>query len=215
MPPTSCRYSHPVRPSLMQTAEVGHHDIPRVDAAWERSAAGMQAAIWLLCHYPDTAETDERIEKVIQLHRQRGLPIWLYGSSTARYPESVERIIRGKLLDRGIDHEAVICSGDLSSSAPSLDTVQEARNVAAAARQKGIQTLLCVSNRLQLLQVRALLRREPLSFVWIPTRLRDWRWWYVASRLVLIPLAYLGMGNRLAPLVFVRWARINLATWPF
>lgn len=204
-----------MRPSLLQMAEVGRHDISCADAAWERSAAGMPAAIWLLCHYPDTAEIDERIATVIQLHRQWGLPIWLYGSRTARYPESVERIIRRKLLDRGIDHEAVICSGDLSSAVPSLDTVQEAQNVAAAARQKGIQTLLCVSNRLQLLQVRALLRREPLSFVWIPTRLRDWRWWYVGGRLLLIPLAYLGIGSQFVPLIFVRWARARLAGWPF
>ncbi|TAJ10849.1 MAG: hypothetical protein EPO61_00795 [Nitrospirae bacterium] len=202
-------------PSLSQTAEASCHDIVRADAALGCLPAGTHAAIWLLCHYPDTAEADERIETVVQLHRQWGLPIWLYGSSTARYPESVERIIRGKLLDRGVDSEVVICSGDLSSSTLSLDTVQEAQNVASAARQKGIQTLLCVSNRLQLLQVRALLRREPLSFVWIPTRLRDWRWWYVGGRLLLIPLAFLGIGPRFAPLIFVRWARARLETWPF
>lgn len=211
----SCRYSRLVPPLLLQTAEARYHDIIRVDAALGRLAAGTHAAIWLLCHYPDTAETDERIETVVQLHRQWKLPIWLYGSSTARYPEPVERLIRGKLLGCGVDPEAVICSGDLASSTLSLDTVQEAQNVAAAARQKGIQTLLCVSNRLQLLQVRALLRREPLSFVWVPTRLRDWRWWYVGGRLLLIPLAFLGIGPRFAPLIFVRWARTRLETWPF
>lgn len=201
--------------SLSQTVEAGHRDSVRADAALERLPDGTRVAIWLLCHYPDTAEADERIEAAVRLHRQRGLPIWLYGSSTARYPESVERIIRGKLLGRGVGPEAVICSGDLPSSTPSLDTVQEAQNVTAAARRQGIQTLLCVSNRLQLLQVRALLRREPLSFVWIPTRLRDWRWWYVGGRLLLIPLAFLGIGPRFAPLIFVRWARTRLERWPF
>lgn len=202
-------------PPLLQTVEAGHRDSVCADAALERLPDGTRAAIWLLCHYPDTTEADERIETAVRLHRQRGLPIWLYGSSTARYPESVERIIRGKLLGRGVDPDAVICSGDMPSSTPSLDTIQEAQNVTAAARRQGIQTLLCVSNRLQLLQVRALLRREPLAFVWIPTRLRDWRWWYVGGRLLLIPLAFLGIGPRFAPLIFVRWARTRLETWPF
>jgi uncharacterized SAM-binding protein YcdF (DUF218 family) len=181
----------------------------------ERAAApGPRAVIWLLCHYPDVDETDERVEKAVQLQRELGLPVWLYGSTSARYPASVERLIKQKLIARGVKPDAVLCSVDLVAE-QSLDTVQEARNVAAEAKRQNVQTIFCISNKLQLLQVRALLRQEPLNFVWIATRLRDRRWWYVIGRLVLIPLAYLGMGNRFAPLVFVRWARINLAAWPF
>lgn len=174
-----------------------------------------RSVIWLLCHYPDTHETDERVEAASQLHRRWGFPIWLFGSSTARYPASVERMIKKKLSDQGIDPSAVVCSGDLPCSGFSFDTVQEAHNVAVMAKQQAVGTLLCVSNRLQLLQVRALLRHEPLTFVWAPTRLRDWRWWYIGVRLVLIPLAYLGIGRQFAPLIFVRWARMKLSAWPF
>lgn len=183
----------------------------RVDAR----GAGGSPVIWLLCHYPDTVEADERVEQAVALHRQSGAPIWLYGSNSARYPESVERLLKNQLVRRGVSAEAIICSGERAGTGPSLDTVQEACNVAADARARGVQTLICVSNRLQLAQVRGLLRREPLSFVWVATPLRDRRWWYVAGRLVLIPLAYLGVGRRFAPLVFVRWARARLAAWPF
>lgn len=186
-------------------------ECPIVDSA---STPGPSAVIWLLCHYPDVDETDERVKKAVQLQRELGVPVWLYGSSSARYPASVERLIKQKLIARGIKPDAVLCSADLVAER-SLDTVQEAHNVVAEAKRQNVQTIFCVSNKLQLLQVRALLRREPLNFVWIATRLRDRRWWYVIGRLVLIPLAYLGMGNRFAPLVFVRWARVNLAAWPF
>lgn len=179
------------------------------------SGAGSNSVIWLLCHYPDTAEADERAERAAQIHKELGIPVWLYGSSTARYPDSAERMIRQKLLRRGVNPKAIICSGDLSHATPSFDTVQEAQNVVAAARQNGIKTLVCISNRLQLLQVKALLRYEPLTFVWVQTKLRDWRWWYVSGRLLLIPLAYFGIGQRFAPLIFVRWARARLPAWPF
>ncbi len=173
------------------------------------------SVIWLLCHYPDTKETDERVEKAAHLHKQWSLPIWLYGSNSARYPESVEQMIKQKLISKGIGASAVLCSRDVSGAAPSLDTVQEACNVVTEAKRKGVQTLICVSNRLQLLQVRALLHREPLKFIWAYTRQRDWRWWYVLGRLVLIPLAFFGIGDRFVPLVFVRWARAKLPVWPF
>jgi uncharacterized SAM-binding protein YcdF (DUF218 family) len=174
-----------------------------------------EAVIWLLCHYPDTLEAEERIDRAVALHRESGAPIWLYGSNSARYPESVERLLKAKLVRRGVPVEAVTCSGERPGARPSLDTVQEACNVAAEARARGVRTLVCVSNRLQLAQVRGLLRREPLSFVWVATPLRDRRWWYVAGRLALIPLAYLGVGPRFVPLIFVRWARARLAAWPF
>lgn len=173
------------------------------------------AVIWLLCHYPDTAEADERVMKAVALHRRSGDPIWLYGSNSARYPESVEQLLKLKLVLKGVDPEAITCSGELPGTRPSLDTVQEAHNVAADAKAKGVGTLVCVSNRLQLLQVRGLLRQEPLSFVWIATPLRDLRWWYVLGRLLLIPLAYVGIGQRFAPLLFVRWVRARVAAWPF
>lgn len=184
-------------------------------ASMEASAAARRAVIWVLCHYPEVEETDERVRKTAEVQRTLGIPVWLCGSSSARYPESVERMIQRKLVQQGVAAEEVFCSVDLQIEGQSLDTVQEARNVVAEAKRRNIDTVYCISNPLQLLQVRALLRCEPIRFVWISSRLRDWRWWYVATRLVLIPLAYLGMGNRLAPLIFVRWARGNWAAWPF
>jgi len=180
----------------------------------EQSAQTTPSAIWLLCHYPDTAETNERVDKAVAQHRETGCPIWLYGSNSARYPESVERLIKQKLLRKGLRPDVILCSSDLGAT-PSLDTVQEAHNVAAEANRRGIRKLICVSNRLQLLQVRALLRNEPISFVWVATPLRDWRWWYVLGRILLIPLAFIGIGRQFAPLVFIRWARARLEMWPF
>jgi uncharacterized SAM-binding protein YcdF (DUF218 family) len=180
-----------------------------------QSAQIAPSVIWLLCHYPDTAEADERVAKAAALHQESGDPIWLYGSNSARYPESVEQLLKHKLVLKGVAPDAVTCSGELPTARPSLDTVQEARNVAADARAKGVRMLVCISNCLQLAQVRALLRSEPLSFSWIATPLRDWRWWYVLGRLLLIPLAYLGVGPRFAPLIFIRWARAKVAAWPF
>lgn len=173
------------------------------------------AIIWLLCHYPDTVEVDERIGAAVRIYAQCKLPIWLYGSSSARYPDSVERLLKQKLVTQGIPSEAVLCSADVPGLTASLDTVQEAYNVSAEAARRGIRTLVCVSNRLQLLQVKALLRRQPLELIWIQTPLRDRRWWYVAGRLFLIPLAFAGIGRRFVPLVFIRWARANIGMWPF
>jgi uncharacterized SAM-binding protein YcdF (DUF218 family) len=174
-----------------------------------------KAVIWLLCHYPGTPEADERVQAAASVYFQSRLPIWLYGSSSARYPDSVERLLKHKLAARGVPSDAVICSDDVPGTPPSLDTVQEAINVATTARATGIKTLICISNRLQLLQVKALLRREPLTLVEIPTPLRDWRWWYVMSRLALVPLAFMGVGRQFLPLTFVRWARANFSFWPF
>jgi hypothetical protein len=173
------------------------------------------SAIWLLCHYPDTAETTERVAGAVALYRRWNRPIWLYGSNSARYPDSVEKMIKAELVSAGVPSHAVQCSGDLSHVSRSLDTVQEALNVAASAQAAGIETLLCLSNRLQLLQARALLKRHPLRFVWIATPLRDRRWWYLLVRLLLIPLAHAGIGRSFPPLVFVRWARAKLALWPY
>lgn len=192
-------------------------------SSWEASSpvsveefgADARAVIWVLCHYPDTAEADERVSTAMRLHGRYGLPIWLYGSCSARYPESVERLLKRKLVALGVSAEAVSCSADVPGASVSLDTVQEAYNVAAQAQRQGIRTLVCVSNRLQLLQVKALLRRHPLTFVWVPTLLRERRWWYVAVRLILIPLAFAGIGRHFLPLHLVRWARVHLQSWPF
>lgn len=174
-----------------------------------------EAAIWLLCHYPDTPEADERVRAAAQAYVRWNLPIWLYGSSSARYPDSVEHLLKQKLIHHGVPANAITCSADVPNTPPSLDTVQEAYNISAAARANGIATVVCISNRLQLLQVKALLRGEPFTLTEIPTPLRDWRWWYVTSRLVLIPLAFMGVGRRFVPLLFIRWARANISFWPF
>ena len=46
------------------------------------------AVIWLVCHYPDHVEADERVRAAAELQRVLGLPIWLFGSVSAQYPES-------------------------------------------------------------------------------------------------------------------------------
>jgi hypothetical protein len=173
------------------------------------------SAIWLLCHYPETREADERIKAAAAMHRDTGLPIWLSGTSSARYPASVEHLFKEQLLAAGVPEAAVRCSHELGIVSPSLDTVQEAENVSAVAGREGVTTLIGVSNRLQLLQVRGLFRGKPVRLVAAPVPLRDWRWWYVAVRLLLIPLAFLGIGRRFPPLMLVRRARASLASWPF
>lgn len=180
--------------------------------SWQSSP---NIVIWLLCHYPETEEADERIRQTVRIHNEWDWPIWIYGSCSARYPESVEWLLKQKLIQQGVRPEAIFCSGDPSQSTIVLDTVQEAYNVAADAKRRGVRVFVCISNRLHLLQVRALLRREPIEFVWVATPLRDRRWWYVAGRLFLIPLAFMGIGYRFPPLILVRWARARLAHWPF
>jgi hypothetical protein len=171
--------------------------------------------IWLLCHYPDTAETDERVARAVAEHRRTGHPVWLFGTCQAGYPEPVDRLIRRKLTACGVAPAAIRCGSEELAAAPSLDTVQEADNVVAAAKREGVRTLIGVSNRLQLFQVKAMVGREPLTFLWAPTRLRDWRWWYVLGRVALIPLAHLGVGRRFLPLMLLRQARANFRAWPF
>jgi hypothetical protein len=177
--------------------------------------AGSGAVIWLVCHYPDHPEADERAQSAAELHRALGLPIWLFGSVSAQYPEGVERLLKKKLVAYGIPPDAVLCSGDRAEGSESLDTAQEAANVLAAARHDRVTTLVCVSNRLQLLQIRGLLRKASVRLVLAPVPLRDRRWWYVLARLALIPVAYLGAGHRFWPLVLLRRARARLGAWRF
>jgi uncharacterized SAM-binding protein YcdF (DUF218 family) len=174
---------------------------------------GARAVIWLLCTYPETREADERVQAAARLQRQLGLPVWLFGSRSAQYPTPVEQTLRDKLVAAGVPADAVACSAQLTT-AVTLDTSQEALNVATTARARGIDVLVCVSNRLQLVQARALLRRSGLRVILVPTPLRDRRWWYVTFRLLLIPLALLGIGHRFPVLVLLRLARARLASWP-
>lgn len=180
-----------------------------------RGSQAPATVIWLLCHYPDTAEAEERIERSVAEHRRTGHPIWVFGTCQAGYPEPVDRLIKRKLISCGVAPAAVRCASDEPVTPPSLDTVQEAENVVATAKREGVRTLICVSNRLQLSQVQALFRHEPLTFLWVPTRLRDLRWWYVLGRVALIPLAQLGIGRRFPPLIVLRQARARFRTWPF
>jgi hypothetical protein len=173
------------------------------------------AVIWLVCHYPDHPEADERVRAAAELQRVLGLPIWLFGSASARYPQSVEGLLRQKLLAAGVPSVAVLCSADRRDASESLDTAQEAANVLTAARHDGITTLVCVSNRLQLLQIRGLLRKARVRLVFAPVPLRDRRWWYVLGRLALIPLAFAGAQHRFWPLILLRRARARRTTWRF
>ena len=178
-------------------------------------ATGADATIiWLLAHFPQTEEATVRIGAAATLHRRTGLPIWIFGSRSAQFPDSVEAQFRARLVACGVPDEAIRCSVDLTD-ALTLATAQEAMNVASVAGTRGVTTLLCVSNRLQLLQVRGLLRRSPLRLVMAPVPLRDHRWWYVLGRLLLIPIAFLGVGPRFTPLVLLRRARASWSAWPF
>lgn len=170
--------------------------------------------IWLLAHFPHTEEARVRIRAAAALQQATGLPIWIFGSRSAQFPDPVECQFRAGLLAAGVASDAVCCSVDLTD-AVTLDTAQEAMNVASVAAARGVTTLVCVSNRLQLLQVRALLRRSPLRLIMVPVPLHDRRWWYVLGRLGLIVVALLGIGPRFTPLVLLRRARASWAAWPF
>lgn len=173
------------------------------------------AAIWFVCHYPETGEADERAAAVRALHESLGLPIWLFGTCLARYERSVEVMLKEKLVQLGIRPQAIFCSGDLEGIGDCLDTIQEARKVVGVARQTGLTLLFCVSNSLQLLQVYFLVRKEPIRIVYVPTRLRDWRLWYLGARIALIPMAILGIRDDSLVFRLLRRARASLRRWPF
>lgn len=171
-----------------------------------------RSAIWLLCHYPDHPETDVRVQKAYEVHRKWGLPIWLFGSNNAHFSAPVEDLIKKKLVDLGV-HPAQVRLSSEFGSAPSLDTVQEMLNVVATAKKEGVTRLVCISNALQLMQVYGLMRDERERFVFMPTKLTDKRWWYVGTRLALIPVAFAGVGPKFIPLRFVRHARGRWKKW--
>jgi hypothetical protein len=179
--------------------------------------ASESAIIWLMCHYPDTTEMDERIQEAVRVQANLGIPIWIFGTSTAKYPASVEKLVKHKLLKRGTEAAKIVCSSELNVP-ESLDTIQETVNIFEHAIENNVTTILCISNSLQLLQVYGYsCRRFGFSgrVIFIPTRLRDWRPWYVSARMALIPLAFLGVGREFPFLRFVRYARSNWTQWPF
>jgi uncharacterized SAM-binding protein YcdF (DUF218 family) len=131
----------------------------------------------------------------------------------ACFPDTTEQLIKEQLVKQGVKPELAVCSVDMNINGESLDTVQETFNIAAAAKFRGVETLICVTNWLQLYQIRALLRGERLSLVPATTRLRDWRWWYILARLLLIPLAFAGRGKSFIVLNVVRKARAQWSWW--
>jgi uncharacterized SAM-binding protein YcdF (DUF218 family) len=179
-----------------------------VGREWDKSV------VWLLCHYPEHPEALVRVKKAVEIYRQYGMPIWLFGSFNKRYDKPVEQIMKDQLVAEGVPAARVSCSTDLGG-AVSMDTVQEMFNVVRCAKERDLRHVICVSNPLQLLQVHGLLRREKIHLLYVPTTLRDWRLWYVTARLLLIPVAYLGIGPRFLPLRLVRHARASWSRWPF
>lgn len=111
-----------------------------------KEAAKGRAVLWLLCHYPETRETEERGAQAHALHEQLGILIWLFGSRMACYPLHTEQLIKTELLKRGIKEEGIVCSAEIEGIKESFDTVQEAFNVITAAKRQGITTIVCVSN---------------------------------------------------------------------
>lgn len=174
-----------------------------------------QTILWMLCHYPETTEASERVAMAKALNQRWRLPIWLFGSRMACYPLPTEQLLKAQLVQEGVPSEDILCSEDFAGTPESHDTVQEAMNVAAAAKQRQITTIICISNRLQLWQLRGLLRNEPLRLIYVSTTLKEWRCWYVTGRFILIPLAFAGIGPRFTPLGLLRRARAELEHWPF
>jgi hypothetical protein len=170
--------------------------------------------VWILCHYPEHPEMDERINQTVEVWKAFRLPIWVFGTVSARYPESVEKMVRDMLVSKGVDPKSIFCSVDFGNL-ECLDTVQEMVNIARTAEAKGIEQVICISNSLQLLQVHGLMRHKKIEWVYLPTTLKDWRWWYVSVRAVLIPVAFAGVGRNFGPLQFVRKARAAWKSCPF
>lgn len=165
------------------------------------------AAVWLLGHYPDCAEADARVDKTVDLTRGNELPIWLFATATPRYPASIEAMLRDKLVARGISAERILCSADVGGC-QSFETAQELSAILSHARRNSVEQIICVSNRLHLLQVGLLARDvKDIELSFEPSCLREWRWWYLAARIGLVPLAYL--GPNFGPLSWVRHARAH------
>lgn len=176
---------------------------------------GRTAALWLLCHYPGSAEATERIAAVRQLYERTGLPVLVFASALARYTRPVEELLKEELVQSGVRAQDIICSADVEGIGDCFDTVQEAHNVAAAAERLGFSMLIGVSNWLQLFQVSLLLRGREVSLLYVPTRLRDRRLWYLVARVAIIPLVAAGVGRDFLLFRVLRRARARIRRWPF
>lgn len=173
------------------------------------------AALWLLCHYPGTPEANERIDAVRKLYEKTGLPVFVFASTLARYTMPVEKLLKEELIRCGVPAEDIICSADVEGTGDCLDTVQEAHNVVDAAERLGFSTLIGVSNWLQLFQVSLLVRGRDVSVLYVATRLRDRRLWYLIGRLAIIPLVAAGVGRDFLLFRALRTARARIRRWPF
>jgi hypothetical protein len=160
----------------------------------------------MVAHYADTPETDARMEKTVELFRKNNLPIFVFASPTFNSHEKLELTLRDELCRRGIPLEMIRCSGEFGDLA-CFDTVQEMENILTTVEALGIKDLYCVSNKLQLLQILALSHNFSVKLHPIVSPLKEWRWWYVSTRLALIPLAQLGVGRDFALLKLVRYGR--------
>jgi len=169
-----------------------------------------KTAIWVLGHFPERRESRERIRMAAQLAKHNPFPLWLFGTASARYPESPEKLMRDQLLEEGVCDSRIFCSSDFNAP-HSFDTVEEMENVFSVAKAHKIENIICISNRLHLLQVRALAKNRGIHLVFLPTRLREWTWWYLTARMGLLSLAYLGIGKGFLPLRWVRHARQHWA----
>lgn len=76
------------------------------------------------------------------LNQRWRLPIWLFGSRMACYPLPTEQLLKAQLMQEGVPSEDILCSEDFAGTPVSHDTVQEAMNVAAAAKQRQITTII-------------------------------------------------------------------------
>jgi hypothetical protein len=168
-----------------------------------------RSVIWLMCHYPDTAEMSERVKHAVKIQKKYGIEIWLFGSVSADYPESVEKLVSKEVVAAGAAADKVRCSVDFEVK-ESLDTIQEIENIFAQATLRNVSTLFIISNHLHLLQVYGFSRKRTAyrgQVIFVPSRLRDWRWWYLAGRIFLIPIGFLGIGRNFPPLNLVRRTR--------
>ena len=187
---------------------------PRVETGYQAENAP-RAAIWLLGHYPDRPETDARVETAAALAKETGHPIFLFATKTPRYPESIECVIREKLINKGVPAEQITCSIDVGTF-EAFETIQEMEAVFAYAKQIRVPHVICVSNRLQLMQLRAYNRRETsLQVSYVASPLEEKRWWYLLTRIALIPLAFFHVGHNFFFLRWVREARQRWKAFPF
>lgn len=192
----------------------GPRAIPSMGALRKLKLDPAQTVIWMLGHFPEHAECEERAKKTAQVFKVVPAPVWIFGGDFARYDAGFEKLVRDRVVEAGVPAGEVML-GSEATDLRSFDTIQEMSHVVVTAKKRRKKTLICISNSLQLMQVHAFLRREKLQVLYVPTPMRDFRWWYVAARLGLAPLAYLGFGKDFVPLRVVRHARNEWKNWRF